>query len=447
MLLDIDDLKAVGEQSLQHRRAEVGKVRVIITDEIDRLRMERLAREVAPLVTSLRERAEELRRTELDRHASRLGALDPATSDMIDQITRALVNKLLHEPTVRLKDAAGSARGELYADALAALFALDDLGADEPAAGDPAAVDPGVRDPRARRRGVMRVATRASALARWQAERVAGLLGARGGVDTELVLVETTGDRRTDVPLHSIGGTGVFVKEVQEAVLDGRADVAVHSAKDLPAETPAGLVLGAIPERADPRDALVGSTLDALPTGAVVATGSVRRRAQLAALRPDLGFVEIRGNMHTRLEKAGQFDAIVVAAAALDRLGLTDRVAERLDPSVMLPQVAQGALAVECRADDLATCELLAAIDRPAVRRPVDAERAFLAELGGGCSLPVGAHATGTDTVTIEGLLATPDGRSVVRTTDADTEPAAAGRRVAARLVEMFPGAIEEVAR
>jgi len=286
----------------------------------------------------------------------------------------------------------------------------------------------------------MRVATRQSALARWQAERVVELLGSRGGIEAELVLVETTGDRRTDVPLHSIGGTGVFVKEVQEAVLDGRADVAVHSAKDLPAITPDGLVLAAIPERADARDALVGSTLDALPTGAVVATGSVRRRAQLAALRPDLGFAELRGNMHTRLDQASRYDAIVVAAAAFDRLGLADRIAERLEPSVMLPQVAQGALAVECRADDPDTLSLLAAIEDVAVRRPVDAERAFLAELGGGCSLPVGAHASvvADSAIRIVGLLATPDGRSVVRATDTDTDGETAGRRVAATLLAMF---------
>ena len=286
----------------------------------------------------------------------------------------------------------------------------------------------------------MRVATRQSALARWQAERVVELLGSRGGIEAELVLVETTGDRRTDVPLHSIGGTGVFVKEVQEAVLDGRADVAVHSAKDLPAITPDGLVLAAIPERADARDALVGSTLDALPTGAVIATGSVRRRAQLAALRPDLGFAELRGNMHTRLDQASRYAAIVVAAAAFDRLGLADRIAERLEPSVMLPQVAQGALAVECRADDPDTLSLLAAIEDVAVRRPVDAERAFLAELGGGCSLPVGAHASvvADSAIRIVGLLATLDGRSVVRATDTDTDGETAGRRVAATLLAMF---------
>lgn len=285
----------------------------------------------------------------------------------------------------------------------------------------------------------LRVATRGSALARWQAERVVALLRTTGDAGAELVVVETTGDRRSDVPLHSMGGIGVFVKEVQEAVLDGRADVAVHSAKDLPARSPDGLVLAAVPERGDARDALVGSTLAALATGAVVATGSVRRRAQLAALRPDLGFAELRGNMHTRLEKAERYDAIVVAAAALDRLGLGDRIAERLAPSVMLGQVAQGALAVECRADDSATLDRLASIDDSAVRRPVDAERAFLAELGSGCSLPVGAFATTMDgEVTIEALLATLDGRSVVRATEAATDPSEAGRRVAATLRAMF---------
>src|SRR6476620_10212794 len=162
-----------------------------------------------------------------------------------------------------------------------------------------------------------RVATRGSALARWQAERVADLLAKQVGASTELVVVSTRGDRDTSSTIHALGGTGVFVKEVQDAVLRGDADLAVHSAKDLPAETPDGLVLAAIPERGDPRDALVGSTFTGLPTGARVATGSVRRRAQLAAARPDLTFAELRGNVDTRLEKASQFDAIVLAAAGL----------------------------------------------------------------------------------------------------------------------------------
>jgi len=237
------------------------------------------------------------------------------------------------------------------------------------------------------------VATRGSALARWQAEHVVGLLRAADpSVDAELVVVETTGDRRLDVPLHQLGGQGVFVKEVQVAVLDGRADVAVHSAKDLPATPTDGLVLAAVPERGDPRDALVGAALDALAPGAVVATGSVRRQAQLARLRPDLGFVDLRGNIHTRLGKVPPGGAVVVAMAALRRLGLEAEAAEALPVDVMVPQVGQGALAVECRADDAATSERLRAVEHAASRLAVDVERAFLAELGEGCDLPVGAH-------------------------------------------------------
>jgi len=241
----------------------------------------------------------------------------------------------------------------------------------------------------------IRIATRASALAVWQAEHVAGLLrAATPGLGVELVTMSTEGDRRTDVPLSTIGGKGVFAKEVQAAVLDGRADMAVHSAKDLPALTPEGLTIGAVPERGDARDALVGRRLVDLPANAVVATGSARRRVQLARLRPDLRFAELRGNMATRLDKATGFDAIVVAAVALDRLGMADRIAERLDPALFVPQVGQGALAVECRAGDDAVGGLLGGIDHAPSRRVVTCERAFLVELGGDCSLPAGAHAT-----------------------------------------------------
>jgi hydroxymethylbilane synthase len=281
--------------------------------------------------------------------------------------------------------------------------------------------------------GPLRLATRGSKLAIIQAERVAALLGG----DVEFVVVKTGGDRRADVPIHEMGGTGVFVKEVQEAVLDGRADLAQHSAKDLPASTPTGLVLAAVPERADPRDALVGRTVAELPLGGRVATGSVRRRAQLAARRPDLVFAELRGNVDTRLEKAAQHHAIVVAAAALDRLGRGDRVAERLDVELMLPMVAQGALAVECRADDAPTRERLAAIDDRDAHVAVRAERAFLAQLGGGCSLPCAAYATVRgDRVVIDGLLASLDGRVVVRRSVVGPDPEGAGREVARQVLE-----------
>jgi hydroxymethylbilane synthase len=280
----------------------------------------------------------------------------------------------------------------------------------------------------------LRVATRGSALARRQAERVVEMLG----VEAEYVIVSTRGDERRDVPIHAMGGTGVFVKEVEHAVLDGQADVAVHSAKDLPSETAPGLVLGALPERGDPRDALVGRPLDEIPTGGRVGTGSVRRRAQLAGVRPDLGFGELRGNIPTRLEKAASFDAVVVAAAALDRLALADRIAERVEPSVVLPQVAQGALAVECRADDDATRDLLARIDDTGVRSAVTAERAYLAELGGGCNLPCGALAeVGDDgAVRLEALLGSLDGRVSLRARVEGSDPAAVGVEAARRLVD-----------
>ncbi len=283
----------------------------------------------------------------------------------------------------------------------------------------------------------LRVATRGSALARWQAERVLTLLRQPG----ELVVVTTTGDADTTSPLHTLGGQGVFVKEVQAAVLAGDADLAVHSAKDLPTGEQPGLVLAAVPERADPRDALVGARLDTLPTGGRVATGSVRRRAQLAHRRPDLTFAELRGNVPTRLARADDFDAVVIAAAALDRLGLTHPRVHRLDPADLLPQVAQGALGVECRADDEPTRAVLAAIEDPAARAAVDAERAFLAELGGGCDQPVGALATlDADGVTLTGLLASLDGRVVLRVATHHPDPVRAGRDAARTLLDQRGG-------
>jgi hydroxymethylbilane synthase len=303
---------------------------------------------------------------------------------------------------------------------------------------------------------VLRLATRGSPLALWQAHRVAGLLD-RAGVLSSLVVVTTDGDRRTDLPLDRIGGQGVFVKEVQAAVLRGDADAAVHSAKDLPATAahgPAGLVLTAFPERADARDVLVGASLASLPTGSTVATGSARRRAQLANLRPDLTFAGLRGNLAARLAAVGVegVAAVVVAKAALDRLTWSPPAGtdiEVLEPEVMLPQVGQGALAVECRSDDTATRAILAAIDDPGTRDLVVAERAFLAELGGGCTLPVGAHArwaTGPDpgpespedpaAMRLTGLLASSDGHVVLRHGQCGGNGEVLGRAVARYLLD-----------
>ena len=295
-------------------------------------------------------------------------------------------------------------------------------------------------------RSTLRIATRGSALALWQADHVATLLvasAATSGVDltVEKVIVETFADRRLDIPIDAMGGKGVFVKEVQAALLDGRADLAVHSGKDLPAVTPEELVVVAVPERGDPRDALVGSTLDGLPTGAHVATGSIRRRAQLASLRPDLRFSGLRGNIATRLDRSSEFDAIVMATAAIDRLGLAldDRLVEILEPSVMLPQVAQGALAIECRADDPDTFALVAPIEHEPSRITVDAERAFLAELGGDCDLPVAAHAViDGDVIRLDAAIIAPDGSLVLHDsrTCSSLDGVATGRAIARHLLD-----------
>ncbi len=283
-----------------------------------------------------------------------------------------------------------------------------------------------------------RIATRGSALALWQAHHVAGLLAdVAPEITVEIEIISTEGDRRTDVPLAQIGGKGVFVKEVQAAVLDGRADIAVHSAKDLPALTPTGLVIVAVPERADARDVLVGGRLADLPAGATVATGSPRRRAQLADLRPDLRFEELRGNIDTRLAKSSSFDAIVMAKAALDRLDRHPEVVDPIDVDVMVPQVGQAALAIECRAGDHDLVELLSRLDHRATRLAVDAERAFLARLGGDCDLPAGAHATVADdgTITLTGVLLDAGDTTMRRFASVGQAPDELGALVAERLL------------
>ncbi|MDE0927608.1 MAG: hydroxymethylbilane synthase [Acidimicrobiales bacterium] len=280
---------------------------------------------------------------------------------------------------------------------------------------------------------LLRAATRGSALALWQTNRVAELLAQTNPeVEIETVVVETTGDQNQTTPLHQMGGQGVFVKEVQAAVLNGRADFAVHSAKDLPAAATPGLVLVAIPERADPRDVLVGARWADLPAGAIIATGSVRRRAHLAHLRPDLNFAELRGNIATRLEKAADFAAIVMAKAALDRLGLTPAVVDVLPPEVLLPQVGQGALAIECRTDDAAAATLLASISNQESMNTVGAERAFLAELGAGCDLPIAAHAVmDHGEILLTGAMSSFDGTTLLRDSGRSTDGLTLGASLA----------------
>jgi hydroxymethylbilane synthase len=239
----------------------------------------------------------------------------------------------------------------------------------------------------------LRLATRSSPQATAQANAIRAQL-VEAGIAAELVFVDTEGDRTqaAQVPLHSIGGLGVFTREIQTAVVDGRADAAVHSAKDLPTDTHPALCIAAIGARRDARDALIGARRNTLADGATVATGSVRRRAQLHEVRPDLHFVELRGNIGTRLDRIPAGGAIVMAVAALQILELSDRIDEVLDPEYFVPAVGQGAVAVECRVDDHATRDALATVNDPATYDAVSVERAWLGELGSGCSSPVGAH-------------------------------------------------------
>lgn len=272
------------------------------------------------------------------------------------------------------------------------------------------------------------IATRGSKLALWQAEHVKSRIeGRHPGVSVELLVLKTRGDIILDVPLAKVGGKGLFVKEIEEALLDGRADLAVHSMKDVPMELPEGLVLGIIPEREEPSDTFLSvhhGSLAALPHGATVGTSSLRRQSQLLALRPDLNVVSLRGNVDTRLRKLseGQFDAIIMATAGMKRLGLSAPKSEVLGPPAFLPAVGQGALGIEFRDDrtdgaDLR--DLLAFMEHTPTRIRVEAERGFLAGLQGGCQVPIAGHAvmTGDATFALEGLVADLTGARVIRRT------------------------------
>ncbi|MGH7265582.1 MAG: hydroxymethylbilane synthase [Candidatus Rokuibacteriota bacterium] len=268
----------------------------------------------------------------------------------------------------------------------------------------------------------VRIGTRGSPLALRQARLVADALGrAWPGLGVELVPIKTTGDKRPDANLAAEGGKGLFVKEIEEALLDGRVDLAVHSLKDLPAGTPKGLATAAFAERGDPRDVLVsrdGSTLDGLPVAARVGTSSPRRRAQLLAARPDLKVEAIRGNVDTRLRKLqdAPYDALVLAAAGLHRLGLEPTGAVVLPPEVMLPAVGQGTLAVETREDDLETRRVVAVVDHAETRAAALAERAFLAAIGGSCTTAVAAYARHEGAgLRLDALVASPDGTRLLR--------------------------------
>jgi hydroxymethylbilane synthase len=284
-------------------------------------------------------------------------------------------------------------------------------------------------------------ATRPSALARWQTQWVMrALKSVHPGLICTEYIITTQGDKILDRPLPEIGGKGLFTKELETELLAGCLQAAVHSLKDLPVESVPGLTIGAIPVRGEVRDALVspdGFTLETLPKRARVGTSSLRRAAQVLALRPDVKITPMRGNVDTRIRKVieGQYEAAILAGAGLERLGLTEHISQWLPLDRMLPAPGQGALAVQCRADDKSTLSLLASIDDPATRTAVTAERQFLFHLGGGCAVPVGAFgriaADGEPVLRLEGLVASLDGRRLIRVSDTGIDPFTLGLKLA----------------
>ncbi len=298
----------------------------------------------------------------------------------------------------------------------------------------------------------LRIGSRGSQLALWQANHVAALLRVQGHY-VEIEIIKTTGDRLQEVTFAQVGSKGMFTKEIEEALAAGRVDLAVHSLKDLPTELPAPFALAATPVRVDPRDVLVSvkhATLAALPQGARVGTSSQRRRAQLKMLRPDIDAVEFRGNVDTRLRKLaeGQVEAILLAAAGLDRLGKTEWVRERLDPKDFCPAAGQGALGIETRKDDAATIEAVAFLDHADTRFAVTAERAALAALGGGCQVPIGIHCRPsfdeTGWIEIFAVVASPETGACVRVHHraecGSVDPAELGRTAADMLIAAGAG-------
>ena len=286
-------------------------------------------------------------------------------------------------------------------------------------------------------------ATRPSALARWQTARVIQLLqAAHPGLECSESVITTTGDRILDRPLPEIGGKGLFTREIEESLLSGKVRAVVHSLKDLPVDDTPGLVVAAIPQRESAHDVLVSTaslTLSDLPVGARVGTSSLRRSAQLLARRPDLTVLPLRGNVDTRLRNVldGEYDAIVLAEAGLTRLGLQAYISELFSLEVMLPAPGQGAIAVQCRADDSETLALLTAIHDPTTTAAVQAERAFLAGLRGGCALPVGAFAEKENgTLILTGAVISPDGKQSIRLSAVDSEPHRLGERLADLVLE-----------
>ncbi len=422
------DLATLGADLAQAAQSpDLDSVRELVAAEVQEYLSAVRMQSVAPTVAALRERAATLVQTELDRLDQRLPGLAPQVQDELRRTVHRVVEKLLHAPTVRVKELATRADGQTYAGALRELFDLPELPSGQALA---------------RAGAPLRLGTRRSPLALAQSSWVARELTAATGIPVQLVELSTAGDQSM-APLTAIGGTGVFATALREALLAGTVDFAVHSLKDLPTAPAPGLVLAAIPKRSDARDAVItrtGLPLAELPPGTRIGTGSPRRAAQLKATGRGHLVTPIRGNVNTRISLVhnGSLDAILLAQAGLLRLGRAAEATEILELDAMLPAPGQGALAVECRSDRPQLIATLAQLDHPATRAATTAERSLLATLEAGCLAPLGAFAEQVgEQLELQAVVASPDGVRVLSrtTTGPATDAVGLGRRLAQQML------------
>ena len=411
-LFNIDDLQGVVDENLRNRLREAEKAEGIIGDEVLKFAEWYNTLEVVPTIVSLREKVESIMRAEMEKSGSWLKSLGEEDRKNIEILTTQIINKILHDPVTGLKEESQSNGAMPYVAAIRKLFRL---GPEEPRAG---------RDRTKGERAigrVLKVGTRGSQLALKQTGIVMEELRKRvSGLTLDVHIIKTTGDRMQDVSLAQIGGKGAFVKELEEALLERRIDLAIHSMKDVPALLPEGLVIAAMLEREDPRDVLISKgnfKLERIPPRARIGTGSLRRGSQLKNIYMDVEIVPIRGNLDTRIKKIERenLDGIIVAAAGLKRMGWQDRVSQYIPAEIMTPAVGQGALGVEVRKDDDVK-EIVSVLNHETTFIEVSAERAFLAVFGAGCQVPVAAYGKiEKDSITVTGLVASLDGRMLIK--------------------------------
>jgi hydroxymethylbilane synthase len=422
-LYDIDDLQQVVAANIRERQKEAVVAEEMIKREVMSFQHWLEGLNVVPTIVSLREKAETIRRQEVAKTLRKL-QLSEEERTTIDALTTAIVNKLLHTPIVNLKKEIDAPEGGKFLRSVRQLFELDD---------------------KANR--VVRVGTRGSLLALRQTDFVLDQLASFfPRLSFHKVLIKTIGDltQAKDIPLVKVGEKGLFIREIEEALLQEQIDLAVHSIKDLPSQLSSGLILGAIPPREDPRDVLVsraGLSFAQLPKGARVGTSSLRRQAQLLHYRPDLRIVPIRGNIDTRLRKLteGQYDAIILAAAGLLRMEWEGKITEYLDPEICLPAVGQGALGVEIREDDSEMEGRVSRIHSLETGAAIAAERAFLQRLEGGCQVPAGAWGQIAEgTLVLRGMLSSVDGKRLLtaQKSGALSEAVTIGTSLAAELLD-----------